>query len=297
MNRIWKRAAALLLGAAAAVSMAAPAGAAWRKDAFGRWSYRQNGVSLTGWQRLDGTWYYFDGAGIMKTGWVRAGGVWYYCDAGGAMATGWRWVNGRWYYLNPNGSMRTGWLLWKGDWYYLDSSGAMVTGWRTVGEKTYYLDGGGRMATGAVLLDGTLYVFGDDGALTGDPDQAAWSARVLELVNEARAEAGVSPLAPSATLQAEAAVRARECAEQFSHTRPDGTPWNTIFREYPQASGTLGENLAENYFSPEDVVAAWLASQGHRANLLNPDFNYLGTAFYRSESSIEWAQLFAQTMR
>ncbi len=297
MKRIWKRALALLLGTALAVSAAVPVGAAWRRDPAGRWSYRQNGVSLTGWQRLDGTWYFFDQAGTMKTGWVRDKGTWYYCSASGAMATGWQRVGGRWYFLNANGSMKTGWLFWKDAWYLLDADGGMATGWRTLGENTYFLDGSGRMITGAVLIDGTLRIFDANGALTDEPDPAAWSARVLELVNEARAEAGVSPLAPSVTLQAAAAVRAQECAERFGHTRPDGTPWSTIFREYPQASGTLGENLAENYFSPEDVVAAWMASPGHRDNLLNSDFNYLGTAFYRSENSIEWAQLFAQTMR
>ena len=128
MNRIWKRAAALLLGAAAAVSMAAPVGAAWRKDAFGRWSYRQNGVSLTGWQRLDGTWYYFDGAGIMQTGWQNVNGNWYYLNSKGAMQTGWLLKEGKYYFLNTDGTMAYGWVNSQGSWYYFQKpDGDMLT--------------------------------------------------------------------------------------------------------------------------------------------------------------------------
>ena len=43
------------------------------------------------------------------------------------MQTGWQKVNGTWYYLSSNGAMKTGWFDYAGKKYYLKSSGAMAT--------------------------------------------------------------------------------------------------------------------------------------------------------------------------
>ena len=54
----------------------------------------------TGWQKINGSWYYFVSSGAMKTGWQKVGGKWYYLDASGKMAAN-RWV-GNWY-VNGSG--------------------------------------------------------------------------------------------------------------------------------------------------------------------------------------------------
>ena len=46
-------------------------------------------------------------------------------DGNCAMTTGWQAVNGRWYYMNGDGVMLTGWQYINEAWYYLDGSGAM----------------------------------------------------------------------------------------------------------------------------------------------------------------------------
>ena len=43
--------------------------------------------TLTGWQQINGTWYYFDEYGVMQTGWIKSGGKWYFLDNSGAMLT------------------------------------------------------------------------------------------------------------------------------------------------------------------------------------------------------------------
>lgn len=43
----------------------------------------------TGWQKIDGSWYYFNASGAMQTGWINLGGTWYYLSGSGAMVTGW----------------------------------------------------------------------------------------------------------------------------------------------------------------------------------------------------------------
>ena len=54
-----------------------------------RWWYRHADGSYTknGWEKIGGTWYYFDAAGWMKTGWLLLGDKWYYLKSSGAMAS------------------------------------------------------------------------------------------------------------------------------------------------------------------------------------------------------------------
>jgi glucan-binding YG repeat protein len=42
------------------------------------------------------------------------------------MLTGWQQVDGKWYYLNPTGAMATGWINLEGKWYYLYGDGSMA---------------------------------------------------------------------------------------------------------------------------------------------------------------------------
>ncbi|MGG3525977.1 hypothetical protein [Bacillus pseudomycoides] len=40
------------------------------------------------------------------------------------MQTGWQAIDGKWYYFNGSGAMQTGWQLIKGVKYYFESNGA-----------------------------------------------------------------------------------------------------------------------------------------------------------------------------
>ena len=93
----------------------------------GRWWFKHNDGSYTsnGWEKINRTWYHFDGSGWMQTGWVKDGS-WYYLDGSGAMKTGWLKDNGSWYYLDSSGAMKTGWMKVSGKWYYAYSSGALA---------------------------------------------------------------------------------------------------------------------------------------------------------------------------
>ena len=92
-----------------------------------RWWFKHNDGSYTsnGWEKINRTWYHFDGSGWMQTGWVKDGS-WYYLDGSGAMKTGWLKDNGSWYYLDSSGAMKTGWMKVSGKWYYAYSSGALA---------------------------------------------------------------------------------------------------------------------------------------------------------------------------
>ena len=101
----------------------------WDQNADGTWVlYDVAGNKLTGWQLVNGTWYYMDPTtAIMKTGWLNDNGTWYYLQSSGAMKTGWLLDGSTWYYLQANGAMKTGWLKdTDGRWYYLNANGSMA---------------------------------------------------------------------------------------------------------------------------------------------------------------------------
>lgn len=121
-------------------------------------------------------------------------------------------------------------------------------------------------------------------------------AEVLRLVNVERADEGLSPLVLDSKLSEAARVRAEEQIELFGHTRPDGQSCFTVFKEYGINYSTAGENAAAGYSTPEDVVKAWMSSDGHRANILKPCFEKLGVGFVYSDDSYGayWVQLFIE---
>lgn len=64
--------------------------------------------------------------------------------------------------------------------------------------------------------------------------------------------------------------------DHFSHSSSDGTPAGTRIRRYYPTSN-VGENIAYGYPDPYAVVLGWMCSTGHRANIMTPDWEELGT--------------------
>ncbi|WP_162907438.1 CAP domain-containing protein [Allorhizocola rhizosphaerae] len=101
--------------------------------------------------------------------------------------------------------------------------------------------------------------------------------RLLYLVNRARQAAGLRPLAWSERLALAAERHARDMLERnfYSHWAPEGlSPSDrALAAGYPWG---CGENIAWNLRTVGEVHQAWMASEGHRANILNPRYVVLG---------------------
>ena len=99
--------------------------------------------------------------------------------------------------------------------------------------------------------------------------------QVLVLVNQARADAGYPALTWNDTLAAACDVRAKELVTNFGHTRPDGTSEGTASNWLE-----LGENIAtgRSLGTSQAVMDAWMASEGHKNNLLGVTWDYTITA-------------------
>ena len=124
-----------------------------------------------------------------------------------------------------------------------------------------------------------------------DP-QGDFAAQVAALVNAARAEYGLPALTVDAKVQQAAQVRARESAQSFSHTRPDGSSFSTALTEAGVSYTRSGENIAYGQTTPQQVVQAWMDSAGHRANILDAGFTHIGVGHAVVNGTAYWAQLF-----
>lgn len=108
--------------------------------------------------------------------------------------------------------------------------------------------------------------------------QAVGSTELIALTNNERAKSGLAPLNYDGRLASSAYAKARDMLAKgyWAHTSPDGTPpWHFV-TQAGYGYATVGENLAKGFSSDISTVEAWMASTGHRANILNPAFNDIG---------------------
>lgn len=132
------------------------------------------------------------------------------------------------------------------------------------------------------------------------------AARVLVLVNEARVQARrcgsrsfarVPPLKLSTTLSRAALEHAKDMSANklFEHRGSDGS----MPAERATRAGykwmAVGENIAKGAATAEVVVRGWLDSPGHCVNIMSPQFEEMGLAYFTDfakKGDIYWAQTF-----
>ncbi|WP_018931785.1 CAP domain-containing protein [Gracilibacillus lacisalsi] len=116
--------------------------------------------------------------------------------------------------------------------------------------------------------------------------------KVVELTNQARSENGADSLKFDHELANVAQTKSEDMAERdyFSHTSPQyGSPFDML-QEFGVDYTKASENIAAGQESAEEVVQAWLDSEGHRKNLLDPEVTHIGVGF--ATDGNYWTQLF-----
>lgn len=121
-------------------------------------------------------------------------------------------------------------------------------------------------------------------------ETAEAAALSLDLVNEKRQAAGLTPLRRDALLERAALSHAQDMAARgyFDHVSPEGlTPRGRLL-----AAGDCGlltgENLAKGQSSLGKVIGDWMASDGHRKNMINPAFARGGL--------VQWGDIYVLTL-
>jgi hypothetical protein len=102
---------------------------------------------------------------------------------------------------------------------------------------------------------------------------------LYNLTNQQRTAAGLAPLSLNSKLIAASQAKAADmfAKNYWAHVSPDGLqPWNFISNAGYSYS-YAGENLAKDFSTSSGVMAGWMGSAGHRANILNT--NYLDVGF------------------
>lgn len=119
--------------------------------------------------------------------------------------------------------------------------------------------------------------------------------RVITLVNAERAKAGLPPLKANWQLSRVARYKSQDMIDKgyFSHTSPTyGSPF-TMMQSFGIKFSSAGENIAMGQKTPEEVMAGWMNSPGHRSNILSASYSEIGVGLAKSPSGVfYWTQMF-----
>lgn len=121
-------------------------------------------------------------------------------------------------------------------------------------------------------------------------NKSEFAKQVVDLVNQERAKAGLQPLKSDAALTNVAMIKAKDMYNNnyFDHNSPTlGSPFDLMKSEGIQYR-TAGENIAKGQRTPQEVMNAWMNSEGHRQNIMNANYTSIGVAYYNGE----WVQEF-----
>jgi uncharacterized protein YkwD len=142
------------------------------------------------------------------------------------------------------------------------------------------------------------------------PDAALVEEELLALINAARAKEKLEPLVVEESMLWAARLRSEELHTEFSHTRPDGTPYSTVFDEvgFAYSGKWHGENASSLIFPAgeydEKQIAAIMygdlaGSPGHSSNMLRSQYAQVGIGVTavaeKGETKVCSSQLFAST--
>ena len=116
--------------------------------------------------------------------------------------------------------------------------------------------------------------------ISAGPGAPVCASDVLTCVNQIRAYYGLHALSSNGSLNA----TAQACADRMASSG------QMTHSAYPGGWSTWGENIAEGYGSSVAVFNAWMASPGHRANILRATFTQMGIGHVAAGSW--WCQQF-----
>lgn len=117
----------------------------------------------------------------------------------------------------------------------------------------------------------------------------------LRLINEERRKVGLGELTFDLEIYECAKIRAEETIERWSHTRPDGSKYKSVYEacgfELPHWTS---ENLGKRFVEVESMMDALMNSEGHRINILFDKFDAVCIAVVLNEETglYHVAQLF-----
>ena len=162
-----------------------------------------------------------------------------------------------------------------GDWYIVQVEGDFVGAVSKQYVKAIY-PSSSNSNTGSSQGSGTT--------ITQDSTMNADEKEVFDLINKQRTNNGLTALKVDGEVQRVARIKAQDMVDNnyFSHNSPIyGSPFDML-KSFGISYKTAGENIAGNS-SNSGAVNSWMNSSGHKANILNKNFNYTGIGVVSSK--------------
>ncbi|MDF2854883.1 MAG: hypothetical protein K0Q87_734 [Neobacillus sp.] len=120
-------------------------------------------------------------------------------------------------------------------------------------------------------------------------------SQVVQLTNQERAKHGLKPLTQDWELSRVARYKSMDMRDKnyFSHDSPTyGSPF-TMMKNFGISYRAAAENIAAGQTTAQEVVNAWMNSPGHRANILNGTYTYIGVGYAKGGTQrYYWTQMF-----
>ena len=118
--------------------------------------------------------------------------------------------------------------------------------------------------------------------------------QVIDLTNAERRKNGLPALTADAKLNSVAQAKSSDMQQNnyFSHASPTyGSPFD-MMRDQGVSYKSAGENIAKGQRTPQEVVQAWMNSEGHRRNILSNDYTHIGVGY--DPNGHHWTQMFIE---
>jgi uncharacterized YkwD family protein len=124
---------------------------------------------------------------------------------------------------------------------------------------------------------------------------SAYQQEVLNIVNKERTSRGLSALKLNMEVSKVATVKSQDMIDKnyFDHNSPTyGSPFD-MMKKFGITYRSAGENIAMGQKTPQEVMTAWMNSEGHRKNILNSSFTEIGIGIAKDKNGrLYWTQMF-----
>lgn len=124
-------------------------------------------------------------------------------------------------------------------------------------------------------------------------DISNFEREVVRLINIERAKVGREALILDTMLSSIARFKTHDMVynDYFGHISPEyGNP--TQMAQTFGINYGVGENIAKGHTSPEEVVCAWMNSEGHKDNILSENYEKIGVGYFERDGVCCWSQMF-----
>jgi uncharacterized YkwD family protein len=175
-----------------------------------------------------------------------------------------------------------------GEWYIIQTDSDYVGAVSRKYVRAIYPSSSGSSNSGT----GGSSSSGNTSSSTETSNMNSDEKEVFDLINKQRTNNGLAALKNDSKVQRVARIKAQDMVDNnyFSHTSPTyGSPFDML-KSFKISYKTAGENIAGNS-SNSSAVTAWMNSSGHKANILNSNFNYTGIGVV---SSPKYGKMYVQ---